>query len=216
MPTPSNQTLYNKVKRDADEKYEKPSAYKSGWIVRNYKLRGGEYLDDDKPKNLKRWFKEEWKDVGDSDYPVYRPTKRVSKKTPLTPDEIRPTNLKDQIVLKQQLKGDHNLPKFQGKGMAKETDILKYSNPEKVFKKAKEYLGHSVKIEISDNPKKKYMVYNPKEDKWIHFGQMGYEDFTKHRDPIRRHNYLTRTYFMKGNWRTDKYSPNNLSRNILW
>jgi hypothetical protein len=45
---------------------------------------------------------------------------------------------------------------------------------------------------------------------------MGYEDFTKHKDPIRRHNYLTRTANMKGNWKDNPYSPNNLSRNILW
>lgn len=37
MPTPSNQTLYNKVKKYANEVYEKPSAYKSGFIVKNTK-----------------------------------------------------------------------------------------------------------------------------------------------------------------------------------
>jgi len=43
---------------------------------------------------------------------VYRPTKRINKKTPLTPDEIDPANLKEQIVLKQKLKGKKNLPSF--------------------------------------------------------------------------------------------------------
>ena len=60
------------------------------------------------------------------------------------------------------------------------------------------------------------MVYDPHKQKWVHFGQMGYEDFTKHNDPIRRHNYLTRTAFMRGDWKNNKYSPNNLSRNLLW
>jgi len=50
----------------------------------------------------------------------------------------------------------------------------------------------------------------------VHFGQMGYEDFTKHKDPARRDNYLKRTANIKGDWRSDKFSPNNLSRNILW
>jgi len=115
MPTPVNQELYNRVKKYADTIYKKPSAYKSGFIVKKYKELGGEYIDDNKPKNLQRWFKEEWKDVGGLEYPVYRPTKRVSKKTPLTPAEIDPTNLKKQIIIKQEIKGDKNLPKFKEK-----------------------------------------------------------------------------------------------------
>jgi hypothetical protein len=115
MPTPVNQDLYNRVKKYADTIYKKPSAYKSGFIVKKYKELGGEYIDDNKPKNLQRWFKEEWKDVGGLEYPVYRPTKRVSKKTPLTPSEIDPTNLKKQIIIKQDIKGDKNLPKFKEK-----------------------------------------------------------------------------------------------------
>lgn len=112
MPIPTNPELYKKVKAYADTIYAKPSAYKSGFIVKKYKELGGEYIDDKKPKDLKRWFKEDWKDVGGLDYPVYRPTKKVSKKTPLIPDEIKPSNLKKQILLKQELKGDKNLPKF--------------------------------------------------------------------------------------------------------
>lgn len=45
---------------------------------------------------------------------------------------------------------------------------------------------------------------------------MGYEDYTKHHDDKRRKNYLTRANSIKGNWRTDKYSPNNLSIHLLW
>jgi hypothetical protein len=115
MPTPANKALYDKVKEYADTIYKKPSAYKSGFIVKKYKELGGEYIDDKKPKDLKRWFKEEWKDIGGLDYPVYRPTKRVNEKTPLTPAEIKPSNLLRQIELKQKLKGDYNLPKFMGK-----------------------------------------------------------------------------------------------------
>jgi len=210
MPIIDNQDLYDKVKKYADTIYTKPSAYKSGFIVKTYKQIGGTYSDDHTPKNLKRWYKEAWADVGDSGYPVYRPTKRISKKTPLTVQEIDPNNLKRQIELKQIIKGDANLPKFQGKG------IEDYSNPAKVFKKAKEYLGNNVEIKLSTNPKKKYMVLNPKTNKWVHFGQMGYEDFTKHLDLSRRNNYLTRSASIKGDWRKDKYSSNNLSRNLLW
>ena len=112
MPTPKNKKLYNLVKLEADLKYKKPSAYKSGYIVKRYKFLGGEYINDEKPKNLKRWFQEEWKDVGNSAYPVYRPTKRINTNTPLLVSEINKKNLTEQILLKQRIKGDYNLPKF--------------------------------------------------------------------------------------------------------
>jgi len=112
MPIINNPTLYEKAKKIADDKYTKPSAYKSGFIVKTYKEMGGTYTDDNKPKNLKRWFKEDWKDVGGMDYPVYRPTKKVSSKTPLTPSEIQPANLRNQTQLKQKIKGKSNLPPF--------------------------------------------------------------------------------------------------------
>jgi hypothetical protein len=113
MPTPKDPILYEKVKRIADQVYSKPSAYKSGWIVKTYKECGGKYADDGSAKNLKRWFQEKWTDVGHKGYPVYRPTRRVSKETPLTPGEILPSNLKKQIALKQNIKGTRNLPKFE-------------------------------------------------------------------------------------------------------
>ena len=99
-----NQELYDKVKLYADQIYKKPSAYKSGFIVKTYKQLGGTYTDDKKDKPLKRWFNEKWQDIGNKDYPVYRPTIRVNKKTPLLPSEIEPKQLKEQIKLKQKLK----------------------------------------------------------------------------------------------------------------
>jgi hypothetical protein len=113
MPIIDNPKLYEQAKRIADEKYSKPSAYKSGFIVKKYKELGGTYTDDKKTKNLKRWFKEDWKDIGNKEYPVYRPTKRISEKTPLLPQEIN--NLSQQIKLKQKIKGEHNLPPFEKK-----------------------------------------------------------------------------------------------------
>jgi hypothetical protein len=112
MPTPLDADLYARVKKEADEKYKKPSAYKSGWIVKTYKDRGGKYSGKKEMKGLTNWFASKWKDVGNKDYPVFRPTKRVNKYTPLTADEIDPKNLKDQIALKQIIKGDSNLPPF--------------------------------------------------------------------------------------------------------
>ena len=112
MPTPIDTQLYQKAKEQIYAIYKKPSAYRSGALVKRYKELGGRYRDDDNPKNLKTWFKSEWKDIGGLDYPVYRPTKRVNKNTPLTVKEIDPKNLVKQIKLKQKYKGNKNLPPF--------------------------------------------------------------------------------------------------------
>ena len=114
MPTPTNAMLYKIVKEYVISAYPKNSAYRSGMIVKLYKKLDGKYIDDNKPKNLAKWFKETWTDVGKKLYPVYRPTKRVNKTTPLLASEIDPKNLKEQIALKQIIKGK-NLPKFKKK-----------------------------------------------------------------------------------------------------
>lgn len=112
MPIIENQSLYDEVKKDADSKYKKHSAYKSMWIQKEYKKRGGTFKDDGKERTLERWESEKWQDVGGKDYPVYRPTKRISKATPLTVSEIDPKNLVKQVALKQVIKGEANLPAF--------------------------------------------------------------------------------------------------------
>lgn len=115
MPIVANPLLYEKVKQYADTIYKKHSAFKSGFIQKLYQQNGGTYIDDNKPKNLKRWFKEEWKDVGNKEYPVFRPTKRINNKTPLTVDEIDKKNLKEQIKKKQIIRGNKNLSPFKKK-----------------------------------------------------------------------------------------------------
>ena len=94
-------------------------------------------------------------------------------------------------------------------------DIKRYSNPAEVYRKAAKYLGKTVHVTRSSKKDKKYMVITP-EGRKVHFGQMGYEDYTKHKDKTRRKNYLTRSGKIKGNWAKDKYSANNLARHLLW
>jgi len=94
--------------------------------------------------------------------------------------------------------------------------LKKYSNPVLAQKKAYKYLGKTAKLYPAKNPQKKYSIYDPYEKKWVEFGQIGYENFTKHKNKTRRKNYLTRTASMRGNWKKNKYSRNNLSRKILW
>lgn len=49
--------------------------------------------------------------------------------------------------------------------------------------------------------------------KSVHFGAKGYSDFTKHKDPKRKKNYLAR--HSNENW-NDFMSAGSLSRWILW
>ena len=59
------------------------------------------------------------------------------------------------------------------------------------------------------------MIYNDNGKK-INFGQMGYEDYTKHLNNERREAYLRRAKNIRGNWKDDPYSPNNLAINLTW
>jgi hypothetical protein len=101
--------------------------------------------------------------------------------------------------------------------MTKYQELIKYSNPEKVYQNAVDYLGKDVEIAISTRKQSKYMVKNP-QGKWIHFGSFNppMEDYTKHRDKDRQQRYLKRAMGIKGNWFNNPYSPNMLSINILW
>jgi len=109
-----NPELYKQAKEIADKTYKTHGAYKSAFLVKKYKDLGGEYADDGKPRNLTRWFKEEWKDVAGMPYPVYRPTKRVSEETPLTVNEISPDSLVRNAFVKQIYKSNKNLSPFEG------------------------------------------------------------------------------------------------------
>jgi hypothetical protein len=109
--------LYELVKEYINSKYKKPSAYRSMAYMKEYKRRGGKFAPDNKPRNLLRWMKEEWKDVNPrktkKTYPVFRPTKRISGKTPVTINEISRNELLKQSTRKQKLKGNRNLPPWQ-------------------------------------------------------------------------------------------------------
>jgi hypothetical protein len=94
--------------------------------------------------------------------------------------------------------------------------LKKYSNPIIAQKKAYKYLGKTAKLYQATNSKKKYSIYDKKNKKWVNFGQMGFQDFTRHKDHQRRKNYLKRSKKIRGDWKRNKYSPNNLSIHVLW
>ena len=96
------------------------------------------------------------------------------------------------------------------------TYLKSWSNIKIAQKKAIEYLGKDATLYKSTTQDKKYMILDPKNNKWIHFGAFGMEDYTKHHDDDRRRRYLARATKIKGNWKDNPYSPNNLSIHILW
>lgn len=118
-PKPTDAKLYATVKTDADRKFLAPtSIYKSAWIVREYKKRGGTYDAPADPKQgLQRWFKEKWVDLNrpgqpcgrpkattKGTYPLCRPTVRVTKETPVLKQELTRTEIVKANEKKQKLK----------------------------------------------------------------------------------------------------------------
>ena len=93
-------------------------------------------------------------------------------------------------------------------------DVLnKYSNFKTVNDNAKRLYNKEVFLSTRKN--KKYMIKNDN-NKFVHFGQLGYEDFTKHLDKQRQELYLKRATKIKGDWKENIYSPNMLSIVLLW
>ncbi len=102
MPTPRDITLYKKIKKKIYKKYKKHSAYRSGHLVREYKeayynkygSKSEPYIGKKtKKKGLKRWFDEKWVNQrGKVGYKfendVYRPSIRITEKTPITHSEL--------------------------------------------------------------------------------------------------------------------------------
>lgn len=126
MPTPLNKKLYETVIALANKKFTAPSSiYRSSWIVKEYKKRGGEYAGAiDKKQGLHRWYKENWVNLNKpiksksgkiigyekcgrssaankEKYPLCRPEKRVTKETPKTYKELSKKQIENAKVLKK-------------------------------------------------------------------------------------------------------------------
>ena len=105
-PKPTDPVLYEKIKQKLYEEMPKHSAYRSGQLVQRYKKAFKKKYKDKEPytgkkedSNLKRWFEEDWRtQEGSTTYKkkgdVFRPTKRISKKTPTTFSELTKSQIK--------------------------------------------------------------------------------------------------------------------------
>ena len=92
-------------------------------------------------------------------------------------------------------------------------DIESYSNPQEVLRKIHKYLGKDTDLYLSTRKNKKFMILNPNTNKMVHFGQMGYNDFTKTNDNQKRDNFRRRNH----KWaNADKYTAMYLSFYLLW
>jgi hypothetical protein len=129
--------LYEKVRKLANKKFESKSGiYRSSWMVKEYLKRGGKYSGKkSKNKGLARWYKEGWVDLNrpiknskgkitgyhkcgrhsvkdkgkGGKYPLCRPSKRVTSKTPRTYHSISKKSIKKAKKQKSKVKGSKNI-----------------------------------------------------------------------------------------------------------
>jgi hypothetical protein len=88
---------------------------------------------------------------------------------------------------------------------------------------AKRNKYNASQLEFSDKPQYKLMMYDKNKFKYIFFGASDYKDYIiytlldgQQEADKRRIAYLSRALNIKGDWKTDKYSKNNLAISILW
>ena len=65
MPTPTNSTLYEKIKKEVYAEIPKHSAYRSMILVKRYKEAGGKYKEDGGERSTTKWLGERWSSVND-------------------------------------------------------------------------------------------------------------------------------------------------------
>jgi|TARA_E500000178_G_C16858729_1_gene678661 hypothetical protein len=108
MTKPRDIKLYNLTKKQIYKRIPKHSAYRSGILVQTYKKKFYKKYGKNKDpyigkktskRGLKRWFKEKWVNQrGEIGYKykgdVYRPSKRITKKTPKTFKELTKKQLR--------------------------------------------------------------------------------------------------------------------------
>ena len=97
------------------------SAYASGWLVKEYKIRSGQYSGIKTPEvGISRWYNEKWINVcklpkkvscGRSklskkwkkNYPSCRPSIRINKNTPIIASEISMKKIKKYVHKKEKI-----------------------------------------------------------------------------------------------------------------
>jgi hypothetical protein len=91
--------------------------------------------------------------------------------------------------------------------------ILEVSDPIEVRRRA--YNIYNRPVFLSNRKNKKYMIED-NNGKFIHFGDIRYSDFTKHKNEDKKNRYWKRMTKIKGDWVNNEFSPNILSLVLLW
>jgi hypothetical protein len=92
----------------------------------------------------------------------------------------------------------------------------------KIIYRGHEFDGFNKPKNAPAGAKQKKMVLAKKGDevKLVKFGYRGMEDFTQHKDPERRKNYLARSAGIKNksgqSTKDDVFSANHWARKVLW
>lgn len=101
-PEPRDMKLYEEIKNEVYKEHPRHSAYRSGILVKRYKYKYVEKYGSrmqpykgkkTKKKGLNRWFREKWVNQrGEVGYKykndIYRPSKKITRKTPKTYGEL--------------------------------------------------------------------------------------------------------------------------------
>lgn len=87
------------------------------------------------------------------------------------------------------------------------------SNWERIILNAHKYAGDDVVVKPSTRKDKKVMLLNPHTNKWVHFGQKGYSDYTETQDKKKLLSFRQRNARWKD---AEKYSPAWGAYYILW
>lgn len=146
-PEPKDQKLYDKVVKEAKKKFKAwPSAYASGWVVKEYKRRGGTYKGKkpSKSQGLGRWFDEEWINVcklpkkvpcgrpktslkeWKKTYPYCRPNKKVNSKTPKLASELSKKEIEKRCRKKRKNPEKRINPKSKSKSKSRSHSRCKH------------------------------------------------------------------------------------------
>jgi len=93
-------------------------------------------------------------------------------------------------------------------------NIESVSDPARVKRNFAKYKGgDNAVLSLSEKADKKYKVIF--DGKTTHFGST-MADYTKTLDDAKKKSYLARANGIKGDWKKNKYSANNLAINLLW
>lgn len=179
MGIPVDMKLYNKIKKKIYKKHPKHSAYRSGILVQTYKKTFKNKYGKKQPykgnktrkQGLSRWFDEKWVNQrGEIGYKyksdIYRPSKRINKKTPITHSELT----KKEIKIARRKKGT--------KGRVKRFSKKQNGGMKRYGIEMQEKI---MKIEKSPIKQKKYIAtikhLKTGKTRVLHFGASDYQQF---------------------------------------